>query len=301
MICAAERSRNVSGQGIRLFAAGRTRALLLALLLSACLWLMPDRSAAITSDSAEFYAHRGLSAMAPDDSIAAFELAAAAGFYGIDCDLWPTARDASGHFDIAISHVDNLKEIAGIDRRISAMTAEEVRNTRIIYGDNIEEYPDEYIPLISEFFDIASRDGLHVIVEMKGAKWTKAQCRKLLKTIRRYDMADMTIVNSLYIGNLERIQECARGLGLRVQTMYTIYRYEDMNKKLKLCKKAGVPIASMLSTHILSHKKKVFKAYQKYGIGILSWTAGETHEKKAARRLIKCGVRSIVTNTRVFD
>lgn len=274
--------------------------LVIAVVVIASLCVAVKPVATVTSDDAHFYAHRGLSAEAPEDTLAAFNLAAEAGYYGIDCDLWPTAKDKNGAFDLAVSHDNNLRRIAGINRNIRDMTAKKVRGTRIIYGNHIDEYPDEFIPMASDFFAVASRGGLHAIVEMKGKGWSKAECRKLLDSMEGSGMLDKTIVNSMYIGNLKTLRECAKKYSVQPRTMYTIFDYGQMDKKLRNCVKAGIPIASMRSKHIIGHREKVFRAYRKYGIEMLSWTADEKNEKASAKKLIRYGVKSIVTDAKVF-
>lgn len=105
-------------------------------------------------------AHRGASAHAPENTLAAFEKAAEAGadWFELDCHL---THDG----ELAVMHDGNLKRTTGLDRHVRAMTLAEVRqlDAGSWFGP---EFAGERIPTLGEALDLA-RGRIGVYIEIK--------------------------------------------------------------------------------------------------------------------------------------
>ena len=121
------------------------------------------------------YAHRGLHApdkSVPENSLAAFKLAAKAG-YGIELDV-QLSKD--GH--VVVFHDDTLPRVCGVEGPVDGRTFAELRELRLCGTE-------ERIPLLSEV--LASIDGAGpLIVELKNGRRNRELCRKTWALLKKY-------------------------------------------------------------------------------------------------------------------
>lgn len=141
------------------------------------LMLAPDR--ATRREKAEFkgrnYAHRGLHSrdkVVPENSMAAFELAAKAG-YGIELDV-QLSRDGQ----VVVFHDDTLSRICGVEGIVAEFDYEQLKDMRLCGTE-------QTIPLFSQVLElVAGRSAL--IVELKPGKKNMELCRKTYELIKAY-------------------------------------------------------------------------------------------------------------------
>ena len=108
-------------------------------------------------------AHRGLSSKAPENSMAAFELACKEQrFFGIECDI----RETKDH-QFVIMHDDNLKRMTKTDGFIKEMTLAEIKSHKIKSGHGIKSYEDESIPTLEEFLELCAYHDKVAVIEVK--------------------------------------------------------------------------------------------------------------------------------------
>lgn len=161
----------------------------------------------ISRADAFFTAHRGLSSQAPDNSIPAFILAGENGFDSIETDVHETK---DGVF--VISHDGNLKSICGVDKNISDLTYEELKNYgqyHIISGAQVEKYSsyDLRIPTLEEFLEICNQYGCIPQIDSKDLNSYKS-IERLYAILVEYGVQDTAIItsyNNLYLQLLRRL------------------------------------------------------------------------------------------------
>jgi len=114
------------------------------------------------SSGPKYVAHRGLSMHAPENTIPAFELAGAKGFWGMECDTYCT-RDGRWvvHHDRT---VDRMTDGKG---PVIDFTFEEIRSLNITSGHNLDRYEGLKIPALEEVFAVCKRFGMHAFVEIE--------------------------------------------------------------------------------------------------------------------------------------
>lgn len=121
------------------------------------------------------FAHRGLHTpdkSVPENSLAAFERAAAAG-YGMELDV-QLSKDG----EVVVFHDDDLKRVCGVDARVDELTYSELCGLRLCDSD-------EGIPLFSEVLSLVDGRG-PLIVELKTGRHNRELCRKTLDLLRAY-------------------------------------------------------------------------------------------------------------------
>lgn len=119
------------------------------------------------------YAHRGLwNETYPENSLAAFALATEAGF-GIELDI-----QLSKDNHIMVFHDYDLKRMCGIDRKLSDMTYEELKEVHLL-GSN------QTIPTFAEVLKVV--DGrVPLLVELKGENRNTELCRRAAAMLDKY-------------------------------------------------------------------------------------------------------------------
>ncbi len=105
-------------------------------------------------------AHRGYSGKAPENTMAAFRMALAAGAKALELDVHQT-KDGR----LAVLHDWNLKRVAGKRRRVAAMTWSELGAVDV-GGWFSSRFHGERVPLLEEVLDLA-RGRAQVHVELK--------------------------------------------------------------------------------------------------------------------------------------
>ena len=121
------------------------------------------------------YAHRGLHSRdksVPENSLAAFTLAARAG-YGAELDVRLT-KDGQ----VVVFHDSTLKRVCGVDKRVDELTLAELRELRLCGTE-------QRIPLLTEALKALHGAG-PLIVELKDGKHNRELCEKTYAILEQY-------------------------------------------------------------------------------------------------------------------
>jgi len=120
------------------------------------------------------YAHRGLhSDCVPENSLAAFELAAKSG-YGIELDV-QLSRDG----EVMVFHDYKLLRMTGREENLSMLDTAELDVLRL-------NGSDEKIPRLSEVLDIVN-GRVPILIELKGESVNSELCPKLADVLKDYN------------------------------------------------------------------------------------------------------------------
>ena len=121
------------------------------------------------------FAHRGLHSRdksVPENSIAAFRLAARAG-YGVELDVH-LSRDGQ----VVVFHDDTLERVCGVSGRVEDYTFQELQQFRLCGTE-------ERIPLLSDVLGVIRGRG-PIILELKDGPNNRELCRKTLGLLNGY-------------------------------------------------------------------------------------------------------------------
>ncbi len=138
------------------------------------------------------FGHRGYSAIAPENTLPAFEAIRSHEVPGVELDV---QLCASG--EIVVCHDENLERVAGVDLRIEDTDFEELRRLDVgsWFGDS---FKGERLPRLEDIFDLLRGDVIYDI-ELK-IRHTGDPARHLvesvLQVIDRFDVAHTCILSS---------------------------------------------------------------------------------------------------------
>lgn len=121
-----------------------------------------------------FIAHRGASADAPENSLAAFRKAAELGASWVEFDVMLTADGVP-----VVHHDDSLRRIAGVDRNMAETQFAELQEINLTLAAPI--------PSLEKTLDVLGETGLLANVEIKPTPGTAAEtARRTIDTLRQH-------------------------------------------------------------------------------------------------------------------
>ena len=146
--------------------------------------------------------HRANALGAPENSIPALENSITLGADVVEIDVQLTADGT-----VVILHDEDLMRVAGDPRRIAEISDEELREVRLLYG---EEYADAelHIPTLAEYLERA-KNRVVVMIELKYYGFIPELAEKTIDVIRQHGMEDQVQIKSLSYRAVEQVRELA--------------------------------------------------------------------------------------------
>lgn len=168
-------------------------------------------------------AHRGDSDHAPENTLAAFDLAIENGADVVELDCRETSDGV-----VVVAHDASLKRTAGVKKEIQNMTFEELRTYSVgekwmkDYEKKHKEaspvdYSDEKIPTLEETIELVG-DRAKLCIELKPTSKDEDLEEKVVAIIEEYDYVDQCVVQSLSYKSIEKVKK----LNPEIQTIYVM-------------------------------------------------------------------------------
>ncbi|MGZ4190247.1 MAG: glycerophosphodiester phosphodiesterase [Actinomycetota bacterium] len=168
-------------------------------------------------------AHRGASARAPENTLAAFAAAISDGADGIECDARLTLDDV-----VVLMHDDDVARTTNGTGRVSEMSFEQLRAMHA---------RGEHVPTLQEMLDLVA-GRIAIVVEVKGAFGGA-------RIVQGADVARAVLpliesVPSVLVSSFDPAAiALVRALATRVPTAITIGGYSDLDEALALAIDVG--------------------------------------------------------------
>ncbi len=223
----------------------------------------------------EITAHRGASAMYPENTMAAFEGAKELGADWIELDV-QQSRDGR----IFVAHDPNFKRTTGVDANTWSMTYDEI--ARLDAGSFFsKEYAGEKIPLLSEVIAFAKDNGMKLNIELKptGHETDFEKC--VVDEIRSAGFEDHCVITSQIYEVLEKVKAYD-------DAMTTVYvmsiAYGDINQ---------LTAADHFSVEETSVTDSMISRVHNAGRELYAWTV---NTKENITKMIEMNVDNIITD-----
>lgn len=117
----------------------------------------------LQSQSTRFFAHRGASNIAPENTIPAFEFAGELGFSGIETDAW---RTSDGVW--VCIHDETVNRTTNGTGTVEALTSTYINTLVIDGGLNVALYDGLKVPTLEQYFRVCKKYNCVAAVEVKG-------------------------------------------------------------------------------------------------------------------------------------
>ncbi len=145
-------------------------------------------------------AHRGLSSIYPQNTIAAFEGAAQYGFEYYELDVH-TTKDG----EWVVIHDDTVDAMTNGEGEVESFTLEEIKKLSIDGGNGIENHKGLVVPTFSECLDVCKETGILPVVELK--KCDVKYLPELAQMLEEYGISDGAKIISFDKGYLEQYRK----------------------------------------------------------------------------------------------
>jgi len=221
-------------------------------------------------------AHRGASAYAPENTLAAFELARRQGADMVELDVVPTADGR-----LAVFHDDTTERWDGLPRPVAACSLAELQ--RLDIGG-------ERVPALEEALAFAAESGMALNVELKAAG-TGERCAALIK---EFGLVEQVIVSSFVAAALHEVRAAAPALRRAYLMGTDTYRPDVRLRELwPFFALRGVEAVAWHPYHDLPAIDWVLPLVRRAGYQVNVWTVDDPQRMQA---LVALGATGIITN-----
>lgn len=236
----------------------------------------------INIDEITLTAHRGLSAVEPENTLPAFKAACTAGYDYVEFDNEPTS---DGKW--IVMHDDSLKRTTNGFGKANKRSYADISRLKIDNGANIDKYTDLRIPTFEQTMELLDEyyPETRPMVEIKSIG--EPQIDSLVEFFKEYAAeGKSTIVISFSMEILDRLyKECP-------EQTYWLLTSELSDEALEFCKEHGNMRAAFNANSSKNTDSRI-NAYIAADIPLAAWTIDEPETLK---RLYDLGIRYFTTN-----
>ncbi|QKG84808.1 glycerophosphodiester phosphodiesterase [Kroppenstedtia pulmonis] len=227
----------------------------------------------------EVYAHRGYSAVAPENTVAAFRQAAEVKADGIELDV-QLSRDG----EVIVIHDETVKRTTGQKGKVKDLTLEELH--RLDAGSWFSaDWKGEKIPTLNEVLQLAAESGMKVNIELKNNKYPYPGLEeKVLQSVEYFGLMKKTIISSFNHYSLRRVKERVPQVETAILYMASLFEPWNYTKR--------IGVASIHSYWPTTEKEMVEQCH-KLSLPVRPFTVNRVQEM---RRLIRLGVDGVITD-----
>lgn len=229
----------------------------------------------------QMIAHRGFSAVAPENTAPAFEEAGKAGYWGAECDVY---RTKDGVW--VTTHDPVTYRVMNTTAFIEHKTYDELLAYNVDYGHNIENYPDLKLTTLDEYLQICREYGMKPIIELKGKNNTE-HYDEIMASVQKYDMEKDTYFISFHIENLQKMAKLTDTCPL----WYLVKVIDD--EAIEEAKALGANAGIDFDGNREENTQEMVQKCLDEGLQMGAWTIDDP---EVMQRLISWGVHTITTN-----
>ena len=236
--------------------------------------------AEVTSADVTLIAHRGFSAVAPENTAPAFEEAGLAGFGAAECDIY---RTKDGVW--VISHDINTYRMMDKSGFVESLTLEKLMSFNYDNGSNIENYPNLKVCTLDEYLEICAKYDMVPVIELKGKNNTE-HYDEVVASVEKYGLTDKVVYISFHLVNLQKLR------ALSDATLYYLVHTIDeqsIEDALSLGGRCGIDFNGNKE----ENTKEIIQQCIDKGLLMGAWTIDSP---EACNRMLDCGVSLITTN-----
>ncbi|MCW3791218.1 glycerophosphodiester phosphodiesterase [Paenibacillus sp. LS1] len=227
----------------------------------------------------EIIAHRGASAVCPENTMIAFERSLELGATGIETDVQMTSDGR-----LVLIHDETLSRTAGAEGWVKDITYDQLR-TYDAGSWFHNDFAGEPIPSLEELFRLVQGKGTLLNLELKnGIVSYKGMEEKIVQTIRDWKLEQQVVLSSFNHASLVRCKRLAPEIRTALLYMEKLYRPYDYAVKLE---------ASGLHPYKLAVTHEDVAAALAQGVVTYPFTVNDPAEMQA---MIDMGVQGIITD-----
>lgn len=223
-------------------------------------------------------AHRGSSASAPENTMAALQAAVEEMADRAEIDVQESADGA-----LVLCHDETLRRVAGISRKVSELTLEQLRQLDVGSWFS-QEFAGEGIPTLEEAMEFA-KGRIDLNIEIKNMGDGSSLPERVAEMVEEFEMGEQCVITSTNLNYLRRIKEVSPQIrtGYILSAAYGNY-YSD----------EAVDAVSIRSSFV---NRRLLDAVHQEGKTVYAWTVNSRVELERLRML---DVDDIITDDPVY-
>ena len=225
-------------------------------------------------------AHRGFRAVAPENTLPAYEEAGKAGYWGAECDTYRT-RDG-----VWIVHHDPVTtRMMDKSRVIELSTYDELLKLNYTNGHNVDKYPELKICTLEDYFKTCAKYGMVAVIELKYNR-NRQYYQELIDLQNKYGVTTNYIAFSFEdLVDLRKITDS--DLYLLVDDIS-----DEAIEKAKSLENCGISY-DCNSEHNTGNDCEWIKKVHAAGLKTATWTCDSV---ELMEKLVRAGTKYITTN-----
>ncbi|MBO5230180.1 MAG: hypothetical protein J6B52_02045 [Clostridia bacterium] len=223
-------------------------------------------------------AHRGVWAVAPQNSLPSYEAAVELGYYTAECDIHLTEDN-----EWVLIHNSEAESQFCQFGEVSDYTLEELKTFSYRDGKNFWKYEDLRIATLDEYLDVFVGTETRPQIEIKSD--TYDMLYTVVEAVEEKGLTEQAIVISFDLGQLQKIHE----LNSDIELWYLIDEITPEN----IAAAKAVDENMWLSPNFEKNDKESIQLAVDAGVGVSFWTVNTVEE---AKMLYDMGIRYIETD-----
>ncbi|MGN0174185.1 MAG: glycerophosphodiester phosphodiesterase [Acutalibacteraceae bacterium] len=224
-------------------------------------------------------AHRGLSGIETENSIAAFIAAANRSYFGIETDVHVTKDNK-----FIIIHDDNTGRVSNSNYNVEQTDFKTLRSVNLYNFNGNSPRIDLSMPTPEEYFEICKKYDKVSVFELKN-EMKKQDIAKLIKLVENINMLENTIFISFSLENLINL----KSLNSNLSAQYLVSEINNIDDLITTLKEYSLDLDAYHGT--LS--KDIIEKMHSAGIKVNAWTVDDVNR---ANELIDMKIDFITTN-----
>ncbi|MBO5360613.1 MAG: hypothetical protein J6B25_07215 [Clostridia bacterium] len=230
------------------------------------------------ADPVYLTAHRGVSALAPENSLPAFEESVKNGYYTAECDIHLTKDN-----EWVVIHNDSVDARFCQVGEVKNYTLKELKTFSYKSGANFWKYDDLRIPTLYEYLDVFVGTNTRPQIEIKADGYDKLDT--VINAVRSRGLQDSAIVISFDLKQLQVIHD----IDPTIELWYLIDEITPEN----IAAAQAIGSNVWLSPNFEANDQQSIQLALDAGIGVSFWTVNTVED---AKMLYDMGVRYIETD-----
>lgn len=241
--------------------------------------------------------HRGASAVAPENTLAAFSRAILDGAEGIEFDV-RLSRDGTP----MVIHDAGLRRTALIDRLVCELSSEELQKidvgswfaTASVETPARTSYPGEKLPTLAQVLNLFSENRGLLYIEMKSDTGRGSElAASVVRRIHETSFASRVVVESFDLPAIAEIKRIDSGIRTAALFEPKLSRPISSIRRLKMLDLARQVGADEIALHYTLAGPQVVEKAREYGLETVVWTVDEPRWIARARSL---GIKALISN-----
>jgi glycerophosphoryl diester phosphodiesterase len=237
--------------------------------------------------------HRGASAVAPENTLAAFSRALDDGADGIEFDV----RLSRDRVPVVI-HDASLKRTAQIDRLVEELTVSELQQYDVCgWFRQVQSENERFagtVPTLAQVFELSRQTNALLYLEMKSAAADPSRlAESVVNEVHKAQIADRVIVSSFDLHAVTLVKEIDPAVATAALFEPKLSRPLSTIRRLKMIDLAVEHHADEIALHHSLVSPRVVQKAKLAGLPIVVWTVDDAKWIRKAQRL---GVKALITN-----